>query len=78
MKSTRPSPIHRHGFTASNLPRHRQMSPIKARNDNIFPRGVVGSKAPNHFLPVNELYSSPKGSSCASWSPFPTSQKTAP
>lgn len=30
--------------------------------------GVVGSKAPNRF-PVMALYSSPKGSSCASWSP---------
>ncbi|KAG6399623.1 hypothetical protein SASPL_141104 [Salvia splendens] len=40
--------------------------------------GVVGSMAPNRYLPVKELYSLPKGSSCASWSLAAPSRTLAP
>ncbi|KAG6418954.1 hypothetical protein SASPL_121161 [Salvia splendens] len=48
-----------------------QMSPSMAG-------GVVGSMDPTRYLPVKQLYSSPKGSSCASWSPAAPSRKSAP
>ncbi|KAG6412167.1 hypothetical protein SASPL_124837 [Salvia splendens] len=48
-----------------------QMSPSMAG-------GVVGSMDPTRYLPVKQLYSSPKGSSCASWSPAAPSRKSTP
>ncbi|KAG6403669.1 hypothetical protein SASPL_135897 [Salvia splendens] len=40
--------------------------------------GLVGSMNPSLMLPVKQLYSSPKGSSCASWSPAAPSRESAP
>ncbi|KAL1560097.1 hypothetical protein AAHA92_10358 [Salvia divinorum] len=39
---------------------------------------LSSNKSPARFIPAKEISWSPKGSSCASWSPFPTSCKTAP
>ncbi|KAG6436360.1 hypothetical protein SASPL_101256 [Salvia splendens] len=40
--------------------------------------GLVGRMDPTRLLPVKQLYSSPKGSSCACWSPAAPSRKLTP
>lgn len=39
---------------------------------------LSSSKSPSRVVPAKVVGSSPRGSSCASWSPLPTSRKTAP
>ena len=40
---------------------------------------ISSTKSPSRMVPAKKvLGSSPRGSSCASWSPLPTSRKTAP
>ncbi|KAL1553428.1 hypothetical protein AAHA92_14107 [Salvia divinorum] len=55
-----------------------QLSTSVSPNGNIINSGVLGNKVPHHLFQIKELYSSPKGSSSASWSPFSKSEKTTP